>query len=769
MDSFELNRYTPPTDKVKAFLEEGHKKTDQNVIFYLLGYLIGGCVLALAVGDVIWYIAAGFGTVIFIMHFVYYLIPNKITRRYLLGFTLSLYTILFFYASSGAIYVQLFLPVSLVIIALYGNWRFILPYLITMAIYYAASIFRISNGDDWKTYFINDPIVDNTDNFIVICVSCSVLTLFLMIHLCEYIKHLKRKEAKVYLFLQDQLNVEHNVSLVNNIALGNLDGKYEIKENDKIGQALFQMREKLKKAAEKDQKQRWISEGIGHMGDILLASSDVSEICHNVLREIIRYIGLEHGGIFIVNQADIENPYLELRSFFAFDQTEFIEKKIGFNEGLVGEVATRKTSMLLKDIPENFENIKSGLGSALPKSIFITPLMVKDEVLGVLELASLREFETHELELVEKVCSNIALSILSANAATQTARLLKESQVYNEQMRAQEEEMRSSMEALRQTQDELSKQVEARASMQSELSARMKVVDRMAMVAEIDLDGNLIYINDQFKKVTGYKSNECIGKKYTILRHPETEERIFKEIWVIINRNEIYVGAFKSITKNGDVVWFECAIAAVLDHENKATKFLCIGFDITTLKQKEQDIQNLLNQVKARNEILNEKEESMHRNLQALEIAEQELSDQIQMSIRNQEFYDLVLTFVKGIIYRCTLDDKWNIEFLSTGTYELTGYDHTDFVNNKVRSFYSIIHPDDIQLIEESVTRNQTLFEESSSSVVQGFKIRYRIIRADGEVRWVEDRGKKFYDHYLKKEILTGFIYDITETVMQDL
>lgn len=773
MEVFEIKRYTPPIEQVKALREKAYLQLDQNMNFVLFGYLLLTVIITLSFyqvkgNDKDWILAFIVSATVFVAHFgLFNRLPKRHIRRYLLGFTFSVFTILYFYLSDGAIYIQLVVILSLIILALYGKWKLLFPYIIILAIYYSLAIFQMKTGQNWGKYFINNPIT-NSPNFLIIIAGTSLGIVCVMVFLCQFINNLMYKEIQTHLYLTNQLNVEQNVSLVNHISKGNLHSKYEVKENDKIGKALFEMRSNLEIIFETNQKKQWVSDGIAHMGDILLASGDVSEICHNVLREIIRYVGLEHGGIFVVNNSDQDKPYLELRSFFAFDQPDFIERKIHFGEGLVGEVATRKTSLLLQDIPQTFESISSGLGSALPKNIFITPLMVKDDVMGVLELASLRDIKEHELELVKKVSSNIALSILSANAATQTARLLKESQVYNEQMKAQEEEMRSSMEALRSTQDELSKQVEARASVQSELSARMNVVNRMAIVAEIDLTAKLIYVNQQFCKVTGYKEAETLGQNYDMLRHPDTDESIFKEIWITINRKEIYVGAFQSKTADGKVIWFECAIAPVLDHSNKPLKFLCIGFDITELKKKEHDIQQLLAQAKARNEMLNQKEETMNRNLAALEIAEEELSEQIQMSIRNQEFYDLVLTFVKGIIYRSVLDKEWTIEYLSTGTYELTGYNHTDFIGHKIRSFNSIIHPDDLELIEESVSSNLTLIEESSTSAVKGFKIRYRIIKADGEIRWVEERGKKFYDHYLKKDILTGFIYDITDSMASD-
>ncbi len=151
--------------------------------------------------------------------------------------------------------------------------------------------------------------------------------------------------------------------------------------------------------------------------------------------------------------------------------------------------------------------------------------------------------------------------------------------------------------------------------------------------------------------------------------------------------------------------------------------------------------------------MLNQKEESMHNSLQTLEIAEGELSEQIQQSTRTKDFYDLVLSFVKGVVYRSIyINGSWEIDFISTGVYELSGYSPRDFVRANKLKFQSLVHPDDVAKLHKDL--------ESQSD---NFSVTYRIIDKNGTVKTIQEKGKHIYDNYLNTKTVIGFLYDITQ------
>ncbi|MGD1895001.1 MAG: GAF domain-containing protein, partial [Cyclobacteriaceae bacterium] len=123
-------------------------------------------------------------------------------------------------------------------------------------------------------------------------------------------------------------------------------------------------------------------------------------------------------------------------------------------DGPLAQTYPEKESSYFTNLPQDYVSITSGLGEATPRALLIMPLMINEEVEGVLELASLREFKPHEIEFIQTLGENIAATLRNGRINDQTKILLEESQQQAEEMRAQEEEMRQNMEELQATQEQ---------------------------------------------------------------------------------------------------------------------------------------------------------------------------------------------------------------------------------------------------------------------------------------------------------------------------
>ncbi len=109
---------------------------------------------------------------------------------------------------------------------------------------------------------------------------------------------------------------------------------------------------------------------------------------------------------------------------------------------------------------------------------------------------------------------------------------------------------------------------------------------------------------------------------------------------------------------------------------------------------------------------------------------------------------------VPGAIYRCANDPDWTMELISNEIERISGYPAYEFLQNACRSFASLIHPDDREevnrVIAEAIERGEP------------FALEYRIVRADGGVRWVLERGQSV-DGGQGRTWLDGAIFDVTE------
>ena len=122
---------------------------------------------------------------------------------------------------------------------------------------------------------------------------------------------------------------------------------------------------------------------------------------------------------------------------------------------------------------------------------------------------------------------------------------------------------------------------------------------------------------------------------------------------------------------------------------------------------------------------------------------------------QSEERFRSLVGNIPGIVYRCAMDREWTMYHMSDMVESVTGYPASDFINNKVRSFASIIHPDDREMVWQQ-----------SAVMVDGrkaFNLEYRVIAADGSTKWILEGGQVVSGESGTGRWLDGVIFDITE------
>ena len=105
--------------------------------------------------------------------------------------------------------------------------------------------------------------------------------------------------------------------------------------------------------------------------------------------------------------------------------------------------------------------------------------------------------------------------------------------------------------------------------------------------------------------------------------------------------------------------------------------------------------------------------------------------------IESEEKYRTITETIPGAVYECDMD--WTFLFLSPGFKELTGYPFSDIINNKVRSYASLMYEDDIKRITHSLdeaVKKKDLFYFSE----------YKLKTKSRKIKWVHDSVRILYD-----------------------
>jgi len=110
-----------------------------------------------------------------------------------------------------------------------------------------------------------------------------------------------------------------------------------------------------------------------------------------------------------------------------------------------------------------------------------------------------------------------------------------------------------------------------------------RALDESSIVSEADLDGVIIYANDKFCEISGYSKEELIGQKHSIVRHNDTPNEIFAQLWSTIKSGKTWHGTIKNKKKDGSAYYVKSTVMPIFNEDGNITKFISIRVDITEL------------------------------------------------------------------------------------------------------------------------------------------------------------------------------------------
>ena len=268
-----------------------------------------------------------------------------------------------------------------------------------------------------------------------------------------------------------------------------------------------------------------------------------------------------------------------------------------------------------------------------------------------------------------------------------------------------------------------------------------------------DSSGRLVAIEGISRDITKQKLSEEKSKdseeRFKILSNATFEGIVFSENGKIIDANDQFVKMYgyksaKEILGKSIIDDF-----VVDDQKSLAKKYVRLPvskpFEVDTIRK---DGTRITVETKGQNIPY------FGKTIRATVIYNITERKQYEFNLRESErTLSTLMNNLPGMAYRCENDDKWTMRFVSKGFQELTGYSPKEIINNKKRAFSDIIHPKDRHLGKEDIRRalkNQAPFE-----------IEYRLITANGEEKWVWEKGEGVFSEEGKLLFLEGFITDI--------
>jgi HAMP domain-containing protein/CheY-like chemotaxis protein len=225
--------------------------------------------------------------------------------------------------------------------------------------------------------------------------------------------------------------------------------------SDTINQMIANLRETTQKNAEQD----WLNMNLARISGLMQGQRDLATVSRLIMSEISPLVTAQHGAFFLTESPNgTDDAELRLIASYGYKKRKTVSNQFKFGEALVGQAALEGKSILITNAPPDYVKVTSGLGEALPVNIIVMPILFEDQVLAVVELASLREFSEVNQAFLEQLAETLGVVLNAIIANRRTEELLEQSQSLAEELQSQSEELQSQQEELKRSNSELEQQ-----------------------------------------------------------------------------------------------------------------------------------------------------------------------------------------------------------------------------------------------------------------------------------------------------------------------
>ncbi len=196
----------------------------------------------------------------------------------------------------------------------------------------------------------------------------------------------------------------------------------------------------LKETTQKNAQQDWLKTNLARFTRLLQGQRELETVTSLILSELAPLISAHHG-VFYMMDATSADSRLHMIASYGYRSSRKLPTAFLPGEGLVGQCALEKTRIWLTDVPANYIQVSSGLGSAAPNNIVILPILFEQQVKAVIEIASLDRFTDTHLSFLDQLMESIGVVLNTIETNSRTESLLTQSQSLAQELQQTNQEL----------------------------------------------------------------------------------------------------------------------------------------------------------------------------------------------------------------------------------------------------------------------------------------------------------------------------------------
>ncbi|MFF5074119.1 HAMP domain-containing protein [Micromonospora olivasterospora] len=238
------------------------------------------------------------------------------------------------------------------------------------------------------------------------------------------------------------------------VATGDLTRSITVDAPGEVGELkdnINSMVESLRETTRTNQEQDWLKTNLARIAGLMQGHRDLEVVAGLVMDELAPLVSAQLG-TFLLMDENADTPTLRVVGGYGHRAAG---RRYTLGDSLVGQAAASKRAIVVDAVPADYVTVTSSLGAAAPLHLVVLPILFEDQVLGVIELASMTRFTEVHRNFLDQLMETIGVNVNTIVANARTDVLLTESQRLAAELRARSEELQARSEELQRSNAEL--------------------------------------------------------------------------------------------------------------------------------------------------------------------------------------------------------------------------------------------------------------------------------------------------------------------------
>ncbi|MET7608599.1 HAMP domain-containing protein [Streptomyces avermitilis] len=227
----------------------------------------------------------------------------------------------------------------------------------------------------------------------------------------------------------------------------------------------------LRETTRANQEQDWLKSNLARISGLMQGHRDLAVVAELIMEELTPLVSAQYGAFYLAEETGRGTELRLIGSYGYPDDTQRPDR-IPLGRSLVGQAARNRRPITVDDLPPAYVTISSGLGQISPTALKVLPIVVDEQVLGVIELASVTRFTQIHEDFLGQLMETIGVNVNTIVANGRTDELLGESQRLTAELQSRSEELQVQQDELQRSNAELEEKATLLATQNRDIEAK---------------------------------------------------------------------------------------------------------------------------------------------------------------------------------------------------------------------------------------------------------------------------------------------------------